>query len=286
MAIRGYYLGCPAWGIKEWAGTLYLKRTRPGDYLGQYAEVFNTVEGNTTFYSLPPAETVARWQQATPETFRFCFKFPRPISHWRGLEGVEGEVHVFLERLAPLGDRLGPFMLQLPPGFGPDRERVLGRFLRSLPADFRYAVELRHPGFFATRDAARRADALLEEVGCERVIMDTRALRSGDAGHPAVVGARHRKPDLPVSAVALGKHPLVRFIGHPDEAVNRPWLEEWGAVLGRWIARGCEPYFFAHCPDNAPMPHFAREFHLQLSRSADVGEMPSWPGEGGQLSLL
>ena len=116
--------------------------------------------------------------------------------------------------------------------------------------------------------------------------MDTRALRSGDADHPAVAGARHRKPDLPVHAVALGQHPLVRFIGHPDEAVNRPWLEEWAGVLGRWITEEREPFFFAHCPDNAPMPHFAREFHTLLSRSSDVGEMPSWPGEGGQLSLL
>ncbi len=107
-------------------------------------------------------------------------------------------------------------MLQLPPTFSPDRGHLLERFLRSLPADFRYA----------------------------------------------------------------------RFIGHPDAAVNRPWLERWSADLSRWIAEGREPYFFAHCPDNAPMPRFAREFHTLLGRSADVGEMPSWPGEGGQLSLL
>ncbi len=284
--IRGYYLGCPAWGIKEWAGSLYLKRARPADYLSQYAEVFNAVEGNTTFYSLPSPETVTRWQEATPESFRFCFKFPRPISHWQGLASTDDKVRVFLERLAPLGERLGPFMLQLPPGFGPDRGQLLERFLRALPEDFRYAVELRHPGFFADHDAVRRTDALLERAGCERVIMDTRALRSGDAEHPAVAGARHRKPDLPIQATALGKNPLVRFIGHPDEAVNRPWLERWSADLKRWIAEGREPYFFAHCPDNTPMPRFARELHALLSHSADVGEMPSWPGEGGQLSLL
>ncbi len=284
--IRGYYLGLPAWGLKEWAGTLYRRGSRPGDYLRQYAEVFNAVEGNTTFYSLPSPETVARWKEATPVSFRFCFKFPREISHWQGLRNAGAKTGDFLARMAPLGERLGPFMLQLPPGFGPDRAGLLERFLRALPPDFRYAVELRHPGFFASEDALRRADALLEAAGCERVILDTRPLRSGDAGHPAVAGAQHRKPDLPVTDTALGRHPLVRFIGYPDAAVNRPWLEKWSATLSRWMAEGRAPYFFAHCPDNAPMPSFARELHALLSRSADAGEMPAWPGEGGQLSLL
>ncbi len=284
--IRGYYLGLPAWGIKEWAGTLYRRRSRPGDYLRQYAEVFNAVEGNTTFYSLPSPDTVARWREATPASFRFCFKFPRPISHWKGLVGAEAKAEAFLGRMAPLGERLGPFMLQLPPGFGPHRAAVLERFLRALPAEFRYAVELRHPGFYASDDALRRVDALLEAAGCERVIMDTRPLRSGDAEHPAVAGARHRKPDLPVRTRALGRHPIVRCIGHPEASDTRPWLERWSDVLSRWLAQGREPFFFAHSPANEPMPGFARELHTLLSGAADVGEMPPWPGEGGQLSLL
>ncbi len=116
--------------------------------------------------------------------------------------------------------------------------------------------------------------------------MDTRPLRAGDAEHPAVAGARHKKPDLPVRPVALGKHPLVRCIGHPDTVATGPWLERWSTVLAGWIADGHEPFFFAHCPAPAPMPGFARELHALLGRAADVGEMPPWPGEGGQLSLL
>lgn len=55
MAIRGYYLGCPGWGLKSWVGRLFPPGTKHTDFLARYAEEFNTVEGNTTFYALPTA---------------------------------------------------------------------------------------------------------------------------------------------------------------------------------------------------------------------------------------
>ena len=69
-----YRLGCPFWGCKDWVGSLYSRDARPADYLRQYASVFSAVEGNTTFYSTPSADTVQRWIAATPEHFQFCFK--------------------------------------------------------------------------------------------------------------------------------------------------------------------------------------------------------------------
>ena len=53
----------------------------------QYASVFDTAEGNATFYGLPSAETVARWAAEAPETFRFCLKFPRVVTHDHALAG-------------------------------------------------------------------------------------------------------------------------------------------------------------------------------------------------------
>ncbi len=286
MAIRGYYLGCPAWGFKEWVGNLYPRGCRAGEYLSRYAEVFNAVEGNTTFYSLPAVETVQRWREATPQSFRFCFKFPRTITHLKLLRGAAAETGEFLARMHPLGERLGPFMLQLPPAFGPDSMGILDRFLASLPESFRYSVELRHRSFYANCDVAEQANALLEARGCERVIMDTRALRSGDDQHPGVLAARHRKPDLPVSELALGPNPLIRFIGHPEASVNQRWIESWCRVVAGWMAEGRKPYVFVHCPDNTFAPSFGRRFHETLAVSCDPGEMPAWPGEKGQLSLL
>lgn len=290
MTIRAYYLGCPFWSFKEWKGSLYTERAQPTSFLRQYGLVFNTVEGNTTFYSIPSEETVERWAEAVPEDFRFAFKFPREITHHRGLEDCADLTAAFLERLEPLAEQWGPFMLQLPPSFGRPRLEFLDRFLRALPAEVEVAVELRHPELFASEQTMAEVDALLAARGADRVIMDTRALRSGSAEHPGVAAARHRKPDLPIYAAALGRHPLLRFIAHPEDEVDEPWLAAWAERVGSWIAAGHQPYVMIHCPDNTHAPRLARRFHALLGEHAEVGEMPAWPGEasrgGEQLSLL
>ena len=121
MALTSLHLGCPSWGFKPWRGNLYRRNAQPAEYLEQYASVFNAVEGNTTFYSLPPADAVERWGESVPSSFRFCFKLPREITHDRGLRDAGGEAILFLRRMEPLGERLGPFMIQLPASLGPRR---------------------------------------------------------------------------------------------------------------------------------------------------------------------
>ncbi len=289
MAIQGYYLGCPMWGFKGWVGNLYRRHSPAREFLGQYAGVFNVVEGNTTFYGLPSEETVERWLQAVPASFRFCFKLPQAVTHHKGLEDAAAETAEFLARMAPLEEHLGPFMIQLPPSFGPDRLDVLERYLRSLPGELLFAVELRHPGFYRP-EISRRLDELLAEHDCERIMMDTRPLRSGDSRHPDVRAATHRKPDLPVEPVALGRHPFLRLICYPKEAVNEPWVEDWSRHLARWIRQGKRPYVIVHCPNNVQAPPLARRLHRLVTEHAEVGEMPPWPGEReqetGQMSLL
>jgi uncharacterized protein YecE (DUF72 family) len=87
--------------------------TRSTEFLDRYARVFNTVEGNTTFYALPPADTVARWRDQVPGDFEFCFKFPRSISHDKLLVDCGAELDELFETIQPLN--LGSLMLQLPP---------------------------------------------------------------------------------------------------------------------------------------------------------------------------
>jgi len=287
----GYRLGLPLWGERAWSGSLYTKDARPADFLEQYARVFGAVEGNTTFYSSPSATTVARWREQTPETFKFCFKLPRRITHELELVGAERDTAVFLDLMSPLEDRLGPFHVQLPAGFGPERFDVLRRFVDWLPAEFRYAVEVRHPDFYR----APHADDLDELLGLrriDRVVMDTRPLRSGDMAHPGVVAASHRKPDLPVRMRRTGRHGFLRLICHPDPATNAPWFAELAENVANWIASGGAPYVFIHCADNAKAPPLAREAH-EVMRQAGVPlePHPAWPGEAhetraGQLSML
>jgi len=284
MAIRGYYLGCPGWGDKNWIGRLFPTGTRPTEFLERYARVFNTVEGNTTFYALPPADTVARWRDQVPPDFRFCFKFPREVSHDKLLVDCAAEVATFLDRVAPLGDKLGTLFLQLPPRFDAALLPRLRGFLAALPAGPRYAVELRHDGFF--RDGAAQTDALalLREHRVDLVTMDTRGVH---AGHSlALAEVRARKPNLPVLVRTTADRPIVRCVPHEDFAAGRRFVEPWAPTLARWIREGMRPYFFMHAPDDTFAPENAYAFHAMVRRELDVGELPAWPGGSRQLSLL
>jgi uncharacterized protein YecE (DUF72 family) len=287
------YLGLPLWAHAEWEGSLYRADGRRRTWLNQYASVFNTVEGNTTFYSVPSPQRVARWMEQAPADFRFSFKFPRTITHDNALEAGVDAAHAFLDRLRPLGPRLGPFMLQLPASAGPGIIDGLDRFLESLPSDVRCAVEFRHRRFFEDTAVRQATDEMLQAHGADRVVLDSRPMRSGDMRHPDVVNAEHRKPDLPVLLNPLTRHPVVRFIAHPEPATTEPWLDRWAAYVVRWMLDDREPFFFMHCPNNTHSPALARRFHACLQRRAraagiDIGPLAPWPGELGahQLSLM
>ncbi len=284
MAIRGYYLGCPGWGMKSWVGRLFPPGTKHADFLARYAEVFNTVEGNTTFYALPTADVVARWRDQVPDTFRFCFKFPRTVTHDKLLIDAGAEVTEFIDRVAPLGDKLGTLFLQLPPRFGPEHVARLRAFLAALPAGFHYAVELRHELFFANGDEEDEAVALLRERAVDLVMMDARGLHSGHSLAQADI--RARKPNLPVIMRATGSRPLVRCVPHETFEAGRHFVEPWAGQLARWIADGKQPYFFMHAPDDTYAPENAYAFHAMLRAHADVGELPAWPGAPKQLGLF
>lgn len=284
MAIRGYYLGCPGWGLKSWVGRLFPPGTKHTDFLTRYAEVFNTVEGNTTFYALPAPDVVARWREQTPPTFRFCFKFPRAISHEKLLVETREEVARFIDVVAPLGERLGTLFVQLPPSFGPERLGVLRAFLTSLPAGFQYAVELRHELFFAGGIEEDEAVALLRELEIDLVMMDARGLHAGNS--LAVADVRARKPKLPVVMRATAQRPLVRCVPHEAFDANRHFVEPWASQVATWIAAGRQPYFFMHAPDDTDAPANAYAFHRMLQAHADVGALPPWPGARRQLGLF
>ena len=147
MVSLPYYLGCPSWNEAAWRGSFYPRELRSADYLAHYGGIFNAVEGNTTFYARPSAETVQRWAETMPPGFRFCAKFPRDISHEGDLRERLDAAGDFLELLAPLGERVSPAWLQLSAAFTPRRLGELLYFLDEL-SPRRIAVEVRHPAFF------------------------------------------------------------------------------------------------------------------------------------------
>ena len=273
-------IGCPVWAHAPWVGSFFTAEARRADFLQQHASVFGTTEGNATFYGLPSVDTVKRWLGEAPEEFRFCFKFPREISHDRQLVGAGEATARFFERLAPLGPRRGPFFLQLPAAFGADRLPALAAYLGSLPADQAYAVEVRHLDFFDRGAKERALDALLTERGVDRVIFDTRGLFAAKVTDELSRDAQRKKPRVPVRFTATGPHPLVRLVGDPVVAANAAILREWAPVVARWMSEGRSPYVFLHHPDDGHAPALARLFQTILQEiEPRVPPAPLWPAE-------
>lgn len=282
--MRPYFLGCPSWSEPAWRGSLYPDSARPAEFLPRYAEVFNAVEGNTTFYALPSSASVERWAQRMPAHFRFCAKLPRQISHGGDLRDQRERVAAFLALLAPLGARVMPFWLQLPASFGPARLAELAAFIEDFPAAL--AVELRHPEFFGRGDAERALNRLLREQGVERICLDSRALFSCTQTTPAVLHAQARKPRLPPRPAAFSASPQLRFVGHPELAANDIFLAPWLDKVAQWIEDGLTPHVFLHTSDNRQAPQLARRFHQLLGeRLPGLAALPQ-ACEDEQLSLL
>jgi len=285
-----FYLGCAVWAYKDWVGELFPPGSKSGDFLRLYSRRLTTVEGNTTFYAVPKPEMVARWAAETPETFRFCFKLPRDISHAGPLVPQLDATHAFLERLAPLGPRLGPCFLQLPPGYGPAQRGDLARWLAAWPRERPVTVEVRHPDWYAEPSESALME-LLELHGAGRVIMDVRPIRQASRGGELLEDARERKPDVPMHPLRSGGLAMVRYIGHPEPAENDAYLDEWAARIASWLAEGTRVYLFMHCPDEARSPALCRAIQARLEQLDAVPPLP-WgrdeppPAPPEQLSLF
>ena len=286
-------IGCQGWAHPPWVGTFFTRDARREDFLPQYASVFGAAEGNATFYGLPSVETVKKWCAEAPADFRFCFKFPKLISHELRLVGAEAATRQFFERVAPLGERLGPFFLQVHQSFGQRELPALEAYLRSLPKEFQYAAEVRHRDFFDEAAGERTVNDLLGTLGVERVSFDTHGLFASPARDEATMAARQRKPRTPVRFTALGQRPFLRFVGDPVVERNTALLAEWADHVARWIGEGRTPWFFAHHPDDLHAPAIGRIFQQMLhERCPQVPAPPVWPVEkesvdrGEQLGLF
>jgi len=252
------------WAHRPWVGRWYPVSVKAGSELGLYARLCNAVEGNTTFYAEPSADTVGRWLDLTPPDFRFAFKLPRTITHDRRLQDVAGPVRSFLDRIEPLGERVGPVQVQLPPAFAPQGIDVLLAFIRRLPSDWKWAVELRHAGWFDDSDEHRRIDDALIERGIARVVLDTRSLYAAPAMSEAAVEERGNKPRLPIVVEAAGPHPIIRVIGQDSPEGTLDGLRAWKQQLVDWLAEGREPYLFVHQPENVDSPGLARRIYAEM----------------------
>jgi uncharacterized protein YecE (DUF72 family) len=258
------HVGCAMWSYAPWQGRFLPHPLSPRDRLSAYASWCNAVEGNTTFYATPPADTVRSWAGQTGPDFRFILKLPREVTHEQRLVGGGKALHAFLAAIEPLGPRAHTLWVQLPPSFSPDGLGALADLLRRLPGEYRRAVEVRHRAFFADERWQQELERVLEDASAEWVTFDTTVLFDAPPASAAEREAWTKKPRLPRLPRALTGHPVVRYLGRDDDARTIAGWQPWLETVSGWLLEGRSPTVFIHTPDNVAALGLTRRFHDEV----------------------
>src|SRR4051794_36953579 len=139
-------VGCSGFSYRDWRGLVYPADLPSSRWLGAYARWFDTVELNNTFYRLPTEAAVDGWAAAAPPGFTLALKVGQFGSHRKKLLDPVPWLARHLERVRRLGPHHGPNLVQLPPRWSRNTER-LDQFLSACPDDIRWAVEVRDPSW-------------------------------------------------------------------------------------------------------------------------------------------
>jgi uncharacterized protein YecE (DUF72 family) len=243
-------VGCSGWNYDHWRdGVFYPARCPASRWLAFYADRFDTVEVNSTFYRLPRRDAVARWVEQTPRGFLFAVKVSRYLTHVKRLREIDVHLPLLLERIAPLADggKLGPLLWQLPPTFVRDDDR-LAEALAAFPSDLRHAVEFRHQSWFAPQPLE-----LLADRGVALVVAD----------RPGAPGLERPEPSAGFSFVRFHHGSRGRRGNYSDSE-----LADWAETLRGWALRGDVYAYF-----NNDWEGFAPRTAVRLRRLAERHEL-------------
>jgi uncharacterized protein YecE (DUF72 family) len=242
-----YFLGTQGWSYKDWVGSFYPPEARSDQFLRLYANEFDAVELDTTFYAIPRSAQIDSWRAATPEGFQFTAKTPKSITHDRHLIDADEEMNAFLEVITGLEDKLGVVLLQMPPDFTFAELDALSAFLAHLPGDVRFAVEFRHRSWI--RDETYE---LLQKHGTAFTMIDLRYMP--------------RVPQVTADFTYVRWLGDRRQITHMDatQIDRRPELDRWADLLEDASSRAQRIYGFANNHYSGHSPADIRYLHQRL----------------------
>ena len=164
------HIGTSGWSYKHWLGIFYPEKLKAAAYLEFYTTKFSCVELNSSFYHLPLKKTVEGWIDRTPDTFKFCLKLSRFITHQMQLFNVDEALQKFFEVFEGMKEKLGPVLVQLPPQLLYDEPRIryFVELLQSEYDQYRFAIEIRNRSWINDR-----LFDLLSQSGVAFVIADS-----------------------------------------------------------------------------------------------------------------
>jgi uncharacterized protein YecE (DUF72 family) len=249
------WVGTSGWQYRDWRGPVYPHGVKQAQWLEHYATLFDTVEVNNAFYRLPTAEVFAQWKARTPDDFVVTVKASRYLTHIKRLKEPQEPVQRFLERATHLKTKLGPILLQLPPKFRAEPERLDETL--SLFGDHKVAVEVRDPTWMV--DEVR--DVLAKH-------------------HAASVWAdRHERIITPLWRTATWGYVRLHEGADRHPCYTRPTLDAWAQRIAASYGKTDDVYvYFNNDPhgcavyDAALFARACRRLGLDVTRAPEPGE--------------
>jgi uncharacterized protein YecE (DUF72 family) len=232
------YLGCAKWGRTEWVGKIYPPKTKEKDFLQHYVNHYNSIELNATHYKVYGEAGIRKWaDKAKGKDFKFCPKMYQGVTHRGGLKDKQFISNEFFRGIVGFEEHLGPIFVQVSDTFLPKRKDELFDYLKSLPTDLQFFLEVRHPDWFANEIVFAEMCDTLKQLNMGAVITDTAGRR--DCAHMHIT--------LPKA--------FIRYVGNSLHPSDYTRCDAWVERMKHWLKNGMEElYFFMHMHDEATSP--------------------------------
>jgi uncharacterized protein YecE (DUF72 family) len=215
-------IGTSGWYYDHWRERFYPVELKKDKFFDYYAQTFQTVEINNSFYRLPLESTFLAWKKKSPKEFLFAVKLSRYITHQKRLQDSKESLDYFFVRAGKLARKLGPILVQLPPSLKRDDDR-LKNFLKILPKKRRFTFEFRHETWFTPE-----VYTMLEDYNAALCLYELKGVRIEDTVTADWVYVRLHGPEL------------TAYTGsYSDEA-----LELWAKRIRGWAAEGRDVYCY------------------------------------------
>lgn len=251
------YVGCAKWNRSDLKG-FYPRGVK--DELTYYAQQFNSIELNATFYGMPDWKQVETWKDKTPEGFKFFPKITNTVTHFKRLLNAQEAIEQFCNAIAAFDDRLGMAFMQLHDNFKPKDFERLKVALENFPKGIPLGLEVRNGEWFADKKVTDAYCDLLEQLGMANIIVDTASRRD----------MLHMRLTSPVA--------FIRYVGanHPTD---KDRLDDWIERIKKWRKEGLQKlYFFVHQNVELESPllatHFIEEINKAFKLSLHIPERP------------
>lgn len=264
------YLGCAKWGRTEWVGKIYPLKTKEKDFLQHYVEHYNSIELNATHYKVYGEAGTKKWaEKAKDKDFKFCPKMYQGVTHRGSLKGKDFITNEYFRGILGLGEHLGPIFVQVSDTFSPKRKEELFDYLKTLPTDLQFFLEVRHPDWFTNKAIFNAMCETLRQLNMGAVITDTAGRRDCAHMHLTVPKA------------------FIRYVGNSLHPSDYTRCDAWVERMKHWIKNGMEElYFFMHMHDEATSPELTVYLVDKMNKEIGLNLIKPKFVEGGTSEKL